>query len=71
MIQQQIRKSGNSYVVTIPKSEMERLGLREGQMVALDLTPLEVKPMLRPEIAKILDRTTERAAPLMKYLKDK
>jgi antitoxin component of MazEF toxin-antitoxin module len=71
MIQQQIRKSGNSYVVTIPKSEMERLGLREGQMVALDLTPLEVKPMLRPEIVKILDRTTERAAPLMKYLKDK
>ncbi|MEJ7837641.1 MAG: hypothetical protein WKF81_02435 [Thermomicrobiales bacterium] len=71
MIQQQVRKSGNSFVVTIPKSEMDRLNLHEGQSVAVDITPLELKPMIRPEIAEILDRTTEAAAPMMKYLKDK
>jgi len=71
MIQAQVRKSGNSFVVTIPKSEMERLGLDEGQMVALDITPLELKPVARPQIAAILERTTERATPLMHYLKDK
>jgi antitoxin component of MazEF toxin-antitoxin module len=71
MIQAQVRKSGNSFVVTIPKSEMERLGIMEGQMVALDITPLELKPRLRPEIAKVLDRTSDRAVPMMKYLKDK
>ena len=71
MIQQQVRKSGNSYVVTIPRSEIERLNLHEGQMVALDVTPMELKPVLRAEIATILDRTTERSAPIMKYLRDK
>jgi antitoxin component of MazEF toxin-antitoxin module len=71
MIQQQIRKSGNSYVVTIPKSEMERLGLREGQMVALDLTPLEVKPILSPELAQIVEEIREDSTPVMQYLRDK
>ena len=33
MKMQKIRKSGNNYVVTIPKDEMERLGLHEGDMV--------------------------------------
>jgi antitoxin component of MazEF toxin-antitoxin module len=71
MIQQQIRKSGNSFVVTIPKSEIERLGLHEGQMVALDLTPLEVKPILSPELAQIVEEIREDSTPVMQYLRDK
>jgi antitoxin component of MazEF toxin-antitoxin module len=71
MITQRLRKSGNSYVVTIPKDEVDRLGLREGQMVALDVTPLELKPVLRPELAQIVQRTSEMATPVMKCLKDK
>jgi antitoxin component of MazEF toxin-antitoxin module len=71
MITQQLRKSGNSYIVTIPKDEVDRLGLREGQMIALDVTPLELKPVLRPELAEIVRRTSEMATPVMKYLKDK
>jgi antitoxin component of MazEF toxin-antitoxin module len=71
MIQQQVRKSGNSYVVTIPKTEMDRLNLREGQMVAIELTPLELKPVLRPELARIVEETRENSIPIMRYLKDK
>ena len=71
MITQQIRKSGNSYIVTIPKDEVERLQLREGQMVAIDVTPMELKPMLRPELAEIIKRTSDVTTPVMKYLRDK
>lgn len=71
MIQQQVRKSGNSYVVTIPKSEMDRLELREGQMVALDITALETKPKLSPELTGIVNEIREDSAPVMHYLRDK
>ena len=71
MIVQQVRKSGNSYIVTIPRDEVERLQLREGQMVAVDVTPMELKPALRPELQDILKRTTDMATPVMRYLKDK
>jgi putative addiction module antidote len=70
MITQQLRRSGNSLVVTIPKEEVERLNLREGQTVAIDLTPMELKPVLPPEIVQILEETREQATPVMKYLAD-
>ena len=38
MITQQLRKVGNSYVVTVPKEEVERRGWHEGQLLALQLT---------------------------------
>lgn len=71
MFKQQLRKSGDSYIVTIPKDEVDRLNLREGQMIAIDVTPMELKPLLRPEIAEVLQRTSEIATPVMKYLRDK
>jgi antitoxin component of MazEF toxin-antitoxin module len=71
MITQQLRKSGNSYVVTIPRDEVERLNLHEGQMVAIDVTPMELKPVLRPMIARIIEQTRDQATPVMKYLADK
>jgi antitoxin component of MazEF toxin-antitoxin module len=71
MITQQLRKSGNSYIVTIPKDEVDRLGLREGQMIALDVTPLELKPVLRPELARIVEEDREIIGPVMRYLKDR
>jgi antitoxin component of MazEF toxin-antitoxin module len=71
MIQQQLRKSGNSYVVTIPKAEIERLNLHEGQMVALEVTPMELKPVLPPDLARIVEEIREDSAPVMQYLRDK
>jgi transcriptional regulator with XRE-family HTH domain len=40
-IRQRLRKAGNSYVVTIPKSDVERLHLREGQILTIEIRPLD------------------------------
>jgi antitoxin component of MazEF toxin-antitoxin module len=71
MIVQQLRKSGNSYVVTIPKDEVERNGWSEGQMLAVDVTEVEITPKLRPELKRILDERWEFMLPGLKYLADR
>jgi len=71
MIQAQVRRSGNSFVVTLPKDEVERLGLVEGQFVALEVTPLELRPVLRPELRSALDAVWPKLAPALQYLKDR
>ncbi|MBA2278705.1 MAG: AbrB/MazE/SpoVT family DNA-binding domain-containing protein [Chloroflexia bacterium] len=68
MIQQQLRRSGNSLVVTIPKEEVERLGIREGQLVALEITPLETRPVLRSDVRKVLEESREEIMPALRYL---
>jgi antitoxin component of MazEF toxin-antitoxin module len=71
MIVQQLRKTGNSYVVTIPKEEVERHGWKEGQHLAVELTEVEQRPVLRPELREILDREWERMEPALRYLADR
>lgn len=68
MIQQMLRKSGNSYVVTIPKAEVERRGLKEGQLLGISIVPMEVRPVMRPELRAALDRSWERNADLYREL---
>ncbi len=71
MIVQQLRKTGNSYVVTIPKEEVERHGWKEGQHLAVELTEIEQRPVLRPEIRDILEKNWERNEPALRYLADR
>ena len=71
MIVQQLRKNGNSYVVTIPKDEVERNGWDEGQMLALEVTEVEMRPKLRPELKAILDERWEVLEPGLRYLADR
>jgi antitoxin component of MazEF toxin-antitoxin module len=68
MITQQLRKVGNSYVVTVPKEEVERRGWREGQLLALQLTALEVRPILRPELREIVDELLDEHEDVLRYL---
>ncbi len=51
MIAGKIWKAGNSYVVTIPREEMEARRLHAGQMVGIDPVPVEIRPVdpLTPE----------------------
>ena len=44
MILQKLRKVGNSYVVTIPKEEVEHLKLEEGQLLTVEIRPAEIRP---------------------------
>ena len=51
MVSGKIWKAGNSYVVTIPRAEMEARGLHVGQLVGIDPIVLELRPVdpLTPE----------------------
>ncbi len=71
VIIQQLRRAGNSYVVTIPKEEVERRGWVEGQLLGVELTEMEVRPTLRPELREILDARWERNEPALRYLADR
>ncbi len=68
---QKIRRSGNSYVVTIPKETIERLGLKEHDLVQIELSPLDVVPRLRPELKEAADAVWERHEPGLRYLADR
>lgn len=68
MIQARIRKQGNSFVVTIPREEMERLELEEGDQIAFHPTKLETRMVLRPELQKVLDESWEQNEAGYRYL---
>jgi len=68
MLTQQLRKSGNSYVVTIPKEEVERRGWHEGQLLAVQLTELEVRPLLGDDLREAIEERWERNVEVLRYL---
>lgn len=71
MIQQQLRKAGNSYVVTIPKEEVERQGWQVGQRFAVQLTPLEERPVMRPELRQAFEESWARNEAGYRYLAER
>ena len=71
MITQQLRKAGNSYVVTIPKDEVERRGWTEGQLLAIQLTEVEVRPILGDDFRQAIDDRWERNEEALRYLADR
>jgi hypothetical protein len=50
LITAELRKSGNSFIVIVPRDEIERPGLREGRLVLLDVRPAEVRPLLAADL---------------------
>lgn len=71
MVEAKIRKQGNSFVVTIPKDEMEKLDLHEGDRVAFQPTKLETRAVLRSEVEVAFERTWERNEAGLRYLADR
>ena len=71
MIVQQLRRAGNSYVVTVPKEEVERRGWQEGQLLSVELTEMELRPALRPELRQILDARWDGNESALRYLADR
>ncbi len=70
MIQQKLRKVGNSYVITIPKAEVLRKGLQEGQLLSVDVQPLDMYPALRPELREAFEASWARSEAAYRYLAD-
>jgi len=60
MIQQKLRRQGNSLVITIPKEEIERLNLHEGQTLLIDVQPLELRPVLSPELRQVFEESWQQ-----------
>ena len=69
--QQQLRKSGNSYIVTIPKEEVERHGWNEGQLLAVQVNELEVRPVLSADLQTIVDELLDEHEDALRYLADR
>ncbi len=70
-MQQTLRKAGNSYVVTVPREEVERRGWQEGQLLGVELTEMETRPVLRQELRQVVDELWERHEPALRYLADR
>jgi antitoxin component of MazEF toxin-antitoxin module len=68
---QKLRKQGNSLGITIPREELDRLGLVEGDLVAVDINRLEVRPAVSPELRTIIDRVLRDYREGIDYLRDK
>ncbi len=68
MIWQKLRKVGNSYVVTIPKDEVERLKLQEGQMLAIEVSPAEIRPVPSAELREAFEESWKRNEATYRYL---
>lgn len=68
MFTQQLRKTGNSYVVTIPKEEVERRGWSEGQLLGIQVNELEIRPVLSPELQEIAEDLLDEHEDALRYL---
>ena len=68
MIAQQLRKTGNSFVVTVPKEEVERRGWQEGQLLAVQLTEVELRPVMGDDLRDAIDERWERNEEALRFL---
>ena len=59
MFTTQLRKIGNSQGIIVPKDELERLGLEDGETVTVEVRPAKVT--VRPVLAKHLREASDKA----------
>jgi putative addiction module antidote len=71
MVTQTVRKAGNSLAITIPKEEVERLGLREGDIVALQLNRVRVEVELPADILSHARQSLREHAEAYRILADR
>ncbi len=70
MVTGKLRRSGNSFIVTIPREEIERLGLEAGQLVTVEVRPAEVRPMLAADLREAFEIEFERGQEALRYLSE-
>jgi putative addiction module antidote len=68
MITQKIRRVGNSFVVTIPKEEVERQNLQEGDFVGIEVRKVQLKPEMSPEVRAAFERSWKAYEEDYRYL---
>jgi len=65
-----IRRSGNSFVIRIPREEMERIGVQEGEPVSVEIRAVDVRPRLRKDLRPIVDTEIANSASAFQRLAD-
>ena len=68
MVVSKLRKSGNSFIVTISREEVKRLGLHEGQPVIVEVRPAEIRPILAADLREAFDIEFEKGREGLQYL---
>jgi antitoxin component of MazEF toxin-antitoxin module len=63
-----LRKNGNSVVVTIPPDELERVGAHAGDLVDIELRPVDVRPRLTPALRAALEIELANGREALEYL---
>ncbi len=71
MVTQTVRKAGNSLAITIPKEEVERLGLKEGDIVALQLNRVRVEVELPGDVQSHARQSLREHADAYRILADR
>ena len=49
-----IVRSGNSFVIRVPREEMERVGVRVDEYVTVDIHPVEIRPRLTADLEPVV-----------------
>ena len=57
--------------MTVPKDEVERQGWHEGQTLAVQLSALEVRPVLGDDLREAIEERWERNEEALRYLADR
>lgn len=65
---QKVWKTGNSLVVTIPKDELERQGIAEGELIEVTVHKVEVRRALTSAMQAALDESLVEDQEALRYL---
>lgn len=65
---QKVWKTGNSLVVTIPRDEIERQGIAEGELVEVVVHKVEIRRALTPVMQAALDESLAEDQEALRYL---
>ena len=71
MTVQRLRRTGNSYAVTVTREEMERLGLHEGDLVGVELRKMELRPTLPPALQAAAEESWREGEAAYRYLAER
>jgi death-on-curing protein len=50
-----IRRSGNSFIIRVPREEMKRVGVKPDEHVLVEIRPLDIRPKLTPRLQTVAD----------------
>ena len=68
MIYQKLRKSGNSYVVTVPMETVHELDLEEGDLVELQVNKAEIRTIMRDEVKAAFEASLKESKDAYEFL---